>query len=52
MHKLLKFIVRHEMGHEYYKEKFGSSNAYVDAVIFEGYNNAIQSYNGELGKYR
>ncbi len=50
MHKLLKFIVKHEMGHEYYKENFGTSNAYVDNVIIQGYNEAIYSYNGELGK--
>ena len=50
MHKLLKFIVKHEMGHEYYKKNFGTSNAYVDNVIIQGYNEAIYSYNGELGK--
>ena len=35
---------------KYYKENFGSSNAYVDNVIIKGYNEAIYSYNGELGK--
>ena len=50
MHKLLKFIVKHEMGFEYYNETFGTSNRYVDAVIIEGYKKAINSYNGELGK--
>ena len=50
MHKLLKFIVKHEMGFEYYNETFGTSNRYVDAVIIEGYKKAINSYNGALGK--
>jgi len=50
MHKLLKFIVKHEMGFEYYNKTFGTSNRYVDAVIIEGYKKAINSYNGELGK--
>ena len=50
MHKLLKFIVKHEMGHEYYDNNFGTSNSYVDNVIIQGYKEAIYSYNGELGK--
>ncbi len=50
MHKLLKFIMKHEMGVEYYNNTFGTSNRYVDAVLIEGYQKAINSYNGELGK--
>jgi len=50
MHKLMKFIVQHEMGKEYYLEKFGKQNQYVNSVIFKGINEAINSYNGELGK--
>ena len=50
MHKLLKFIVQHEMGGEYFLEKFGQKNQYVNSVIFQGINDAINSYNGELGK--
>ena len=43
--------MKHEMGFEYYNNTFGTSNTYVDAVIFEGYNDAVFSYNGELGTY-
>ena len=50
LHSLLKFIVQHEMGREYYFEKFGKQNQYVNSVIFKGINEAINSYNGELGK--
>ena len=50
MHFLLKFIVQHEMGKEYYLEKFGPQNQYVNSVIFQGINEGINSYNGELGK--
>lgn len=50
MHKLLKFIVQHEMGKEYFLEKFGQKNQYVNSVIFQGINDALNSYNGELGK--
>tara|TARA_R100001082_G_scaffold97029_2_gene64782 strand:+ start:2309 stop:5533 length:3225 start_codon:yes stop_codon:yes gene_type:complete len=50
MHELLKFITIHEMGSEYFNEKFGTTNAYVDSVIYAGFNEAINSYNGELGK--
>lgn len=50
LHSLLKFIVQHEMGKEYYLEKFGKQNQYVNSVIFQGINDAINSYNGELGK--
>ena len=50
MHKLLKFIVQHEMGGEYFLEKFGQKNQYVNSVIFQGINDALNSYNGELGK--
>ena len=50
MHTLLKFITKHEMGVEYFNEKFGINNAYVNAVIFRGIDEAINSYNGELGK--
>ena len=50
LHKLMKFIVQHEMGKEYYLEKFGKQNQYVNSVIFKGINEAINSYNGELGK--
>ena len=50
LHSLLKFIVQHEMGKEYYFEKFGKKNQYVNSVIFQGINDAINSYNGELGK--
>ena len=50
MHKLLKFITKHEMGVDYFNEKFGINNPYVDAVIFRGIDEAINSYNGELGK--
>ena len=50
MHKLLKFITRHEMGVEYFDEKFGINNPYVNAVIFRGIDEGINSYNGELGK--
>jgi len=48
MHKLLKFIIRHEMGVEYFNEKFGINNPYVDAVIFRGIDEGINSYNGKL----
>ena len=41
MHKLMKFIMKHEMGFEYYNKTFGTSNSYVDAVIFEGIQEAI-----------
>ena len=50
MHKLLKFIVQHEMGGKYFLEKFGQKNQYVNSVIFQGINDALNSYNGELGK--
>ena len=50
MHRLLKFIVQHEMGKDYYLDKFGSNSGYVNSVIFQGFNEAINSYNGELGK--
>jgi len=50
LHSLLKFIVQHEMGTDYYFEKFGKQNQYVNSVIFKGINDAINSYNGELGK--
>ena len=50
MFKLLKFIVQHEMGREYYIEKFGGNNPYVDATISRGINEAFSSYNGQLGK--
>jgi hypothetical protein len=50
MHQLLKFMIQHEMGFEYFQEKFGTTNAYVDSVIYAGFNEAINSYNGELGK--
>ena len=50
MHKLIKFMIQHEMGFNYYKEKFGTTNAYVDSVIFTGFNEAINSYNGQLGE--
>lgn len=50
MHKLLKFITQHEMGFKYFEEKFGNNNPYVNSVIFTGYEEAINSYNGELGK--
>jgi hypothetical protein len=42
--------MQHEMGKEYYLEKFGKQNQYVNSVIFKGINEAINSYNGELGK--
>ena len=51
MHKLMKFIMKHEMGFEYYNKTFGTSNSYVDAVIFEGIQEAIFSYDGQLNKY-
>jgi len=50
MHKLFKFIIQHEMGKEYFLEKFGVNNQYVNSVIFQGINEAFNSYNGELGK--
>ena len=50
MHQLLKFITQHEMGFEYFNEKFGKKNPYVNSVIFRGIDEAINSYNGELGK--
>lgn len=50
MYKLLKFITQHEMGFEYFNEKFGKNNPYVNSVIFTGFEEAINSYNGELGK--
>jgi len=50
LHKLMKFIVQHEMGKDYFLEKFGQKNEYVNSVIFQGINEAINSYNGELGK--
>jgi hypothetical protein len=50
MHRLLKFIVQHEMGKDYYLDKFGPNSGYVNSVIFQGFNEAINSYNGELGK--
>jgi len=50
MYKLLKFITQHEMGFEYFNEKFGKNNPYVNSVIFTGFDEAINSYNGELGK--
>jgi hypothetical protein len=50
MHRLLKFIVQHEMGKDYYLNKFGPNSGYVNSVIFQGFNEAINSYNGELGK--
>ena len=50
MHQLVKFMIQHEMGFEYFEEKFGLTNAYVDSVIYAGFNEAINSYNGELGK--
>jgi len=50
LHNLMKFIIQHEMGIKYFIEKFGNNNPYVDSVIFKGINEAINSYNGELGK--
>ena len=50
MHQLIKFMIQHEMGFNYYEEKFGTTNAYVDSVIFTGFNEAIHSYNGQLGE--
>ena len=50
MHQLIKFMIQHEMGFNYYEEKFGITNAYVDSVIFTGFNEAIHSYNGQLGE--
>ena len=50
MHQLLKFITQHEMGFAYFNEKFGNKNPYVNSVIFKGIDEAINSYNGELGK--
>ncbi|MGB1713614.1 MAG: hypothetical protein ACPHEO_04335, partial [Flavobacteriaceae bacterium] len=50
MHKFITFIVHHEMGKDYFIEKFGLNNPYVDSVIFTGFNQAIDSYNGELGR--
>ena len=50
MHELLKFITIHEIGSEFFNVKFCTTNAYVDSVIYAGFNEAINSYNGELGK--
>jgi len=49
LHSLLKLITQHEMGFETYKNKNFNSN-FVDAVIMEGINLAIQSYEGRLGE--
>lgn len=50
MYELLMFITKHEMGADYYKEHFGQNNMFVKSTIFRGISEAINSYNGELGK--
>ena len=50
MHSLIKMIMKHEMGSDYYLETFGENNAFVDSTIFRGIKEAFNSYNGELGK--
>ena len=49
MHKFIKFIVKHEMGVKYFNDKF-KNDEYVNAVIYRGYRDAINSYNGALAK--
>lgn len=49
VHKFIKFIVRHEMGVKYFDNKF-KNDEYVNAIIYRGIRDAINSYNGALGK--
>tara|TARA_X000001382_G_scaffold29511_1_gene18873 strand:- start:2437 stop:5757 length:3321 start_codon:yes stop_codon:yes gene_type:complete len=51
VHRLLKFMMRIEVGKKAFDKYYPPNNhAMLDAVIFKGYESAINSYNGKLGK--
>jgi hypothetical protein len=53
MHKIVKFMIEHEMGSEAFNNYYSPSNQlFLDSMIMEGYELGINSYGGKLGKIR
>jgi|TARA_Y100000296_G_scaffold13855_1_gene16213 hypothetical protein len=51
VHRLIKMMMNVEMGTQVFEQYFPSGkHLMLDAIIFKGYNSAINSYNGKLGK--
>jgi len=50
VHRLIKMMMNVEMGTQVFEQYFPSGkHLMLDAIIFKGYNSAINSYNGKLG---
>ena len=53
MHKLISFMIEHEMGSEAFNNYYPPENRlFLDAMILEGIELGINSYGGKLGKIR
>ena len=53
MHKLISFMIEHEMGSEAFNNYYPPGNRlFLDAMILEGIQLGINSYGGKLGKIR
>ena len=53
MHKIVKFMIEHEMGSEAFNNYYAPNNQlFLDSMIMEGYELGINSYSGKLGKIR
>ena len=53
MRNIIKFMIEHEMGSTAFNEYYAPNNQlFLDAMIMEGYELGINSYEGKLGKIR
>ena len=53
MHGLIKFMIEHEMGSAAFNKYYPADNqVFLDSMIFDGYEQGINSYKGQLGKIR
>ena len=53
MRNIIKFMIEHEMGSTAFNKYYAPNNQlFLDAMIMEGYELGINSYEGKLGKIR